>query len=224
MLYYSDEVVTDFCKKANRAGLQIEMHAIGDAAFNQAARALKAALDDFPRENHRHGVIHACLPTEEGLRICAEYGIQLPMQTSFIDWPQEPDSYLRSILGDERAARLNPLRTIWDRGIVVSAGSDAPCTDPDPILWMQRLTIKEALRMCTYNGAWTTFDEDERGSLEVGKVADMCLLSANPYEMEPSSLGTLKVDELILDGLPYGAQCQSALVAVLRGMLSKAKI
>ena len=112
------------------------------------------------------------LPTEEGLQICAEYGIQLPMQTSFIDWPQEPDSYLRSILGDKRAAWLNPLRAMWDKGIVMSAGSDAPCTDPDPILWIQRacnhdnpeqsLTIKEALRMCTYNGAWTTFDEDER--------------------------------------------------------------
>ena len=57
-------------KKANRAGLQIEMHAIGDRAFNQATRALKAALDDYPREDHRHTIIHACLPTEEGIEIC----------------------------------------------------------------------------------------------------------------------------------------------------------
>jgi predicted amidohydrolase YtcJ len=63
VLYYSDEKVTAFCKEANRAGLQIELHAIGDRAFDQAARALKAALDDFPREDHRHGIIHACLPT-----------------------------------------------------------------------------------------------------------------------------------------------------------------
>lgn len=234
VLYYSDEAVTDFCKKANRAGLQVEMHAIGDAAFNQAVHALKAALDDFPRENHRHGIIHACLPTEEGLQICAEYGIQLPMQTSFIDWPQEPDSYLRSILGDKRAAWLNPLRTMWDKGIVMSAGSDAPCTDPDPILWMQRacnhdnpeqsLTIKEALRMCTYNGAWTTFDEDERGSLEVGKVADMCVLSGNLYEVPPSNLNEVKVEGLILGGRPYEKQRQSVVSAVLRGVLSTAKI
>lgn len=70
VLYYSDEKVTEFCKKANRAGLQIEMHAIGDRAFNQATRALKAALDDYPREDHRHTIIHACLPTEEGIEIC----------------------------------------------------------------------------------------------------------------------------------------------------------
>ena len=56
VLYYSDAQVAEFCKKANRAGLQIEMHAIGDAAFDQATRALKAALDDYPREDHRHAL------------------------------------------------------------------------------------------------------------------------------------------------------------------------
>ena len=69
VLYYSDEKVIEFCKKANRKGLQIEMHAIGDKAFEQATMALKAALDDCPRENHRHGIIHACLPTQEGVDI-----------------------------------------------------------------------------------------------------------------------------------------------------------
>lgn len=65
VLYYSDEQVIDFCKAANRAGLQIEMHAIGDAAFDQATRALKAALDDTPREDHRHGII-PCLFADGG--------------------------------------------------------------------------------------------------------------------------------------------------------------
>ncbi len=227
VLYYTDAQVTEFCKAANRAGLQIEMHAIGDAAFDQATRAIKAALDDCPREDHRHGIIHDCLPTEEGLAICAEYGIQFPMQTSFIDWPQEPDSYLEQILGPERAARLNPLRTMWDLGITLSAGSDAPCTDPDPILWMQRacnhsnpaqsLNVREALRMCTYNGAWTTFDEADRGSLEPGKLADMAILSENPYEVPTAELGRLKVEGLILAGKPYEPQSQGVAKAVLRG-------
>lgn len=165
VLYYTDEQIIDFCKQADDLGLQIEMHAIGDAAFAQATRCLKAALDATARADHRHGIIHGCLPTPEGIEICAEYGIQMPMQTSFIDWPQEPDSYLESLLGPARAARLNPIRTLWDKGIVISAGSDAPCTDPDPIMWMdkavnnpnedERLTRREALRMCTYNGAWT---------------------------------------------------------------------
>lgn len=231
VLYYSDEQVTDFCKAANRAGLQIEMHAIGDRAFDQATRALKAALDDFPRDDHRHGIIHDCLPTQAGLEICAEYGIQFPMQTSFIDWPQEPDSYLQQLLGDERAGRLNPLRSIADRGIVMSAGSDAPCTDPDPILWMERacnhsnpaqaLSVQEALRMCTYNGYWTTFDEDERGSLEAGKIADMVILSESPYDVPKEELGSIKVVQLLLGGKPYEKQRQGFISALIKGMLAK---
>lgn len=233
VLYYSDDTVIDFCKKANRAGLQIEMHAIGDAAFDQACRALKAALDDFPRKDHRHGIIHACLPTKAGLDICALYGIQLPVQSSFIGWPQEPDSYLEEILGAERAIRLNPLRDFVDADLVVSFGSDAPCTEPDPVLWIQRacnhsnpsqsLTVREALRACTYNGAWVTFDEKERGSLEVGKRADFCILSENPYEMNPSHLDRLEVRSLYLGGQPAGRQVQSWLKAVLRGLVSRNK-
>ena len=232
VLYYEDETVTKFCKEANRAGLQIEIHAIGDAAFDQATRCLKAALDDYPRADHRHGIIHACLPTKAGLEICRDYHIQLPMQSAFIGWKQEPDSYLESILGD-RAAALNPLRTIWDMGIMISAGSDAPCTDPDPIQWIYKacnhsvpgesLTVQEALRMCTYNGAWTSFDENERGSLEAGKTADMVILNRNPYTMPVEELNQLKVEQLILQGKPYQNQKQNILLAVLKGILAKGK-
>ncbi|HQE69688.1 MAG TPA: amidohydrolase family protein [Atopobiaceae bacterium] len=234
VLYYTDEQIIDFCKQADGLGLQIEMHAIGDAAFAQAARCLKAALDATARADHRHGIIHGCLPTAEGIEICAEHGIQMPMQTSFIDWPQEPDSYLESLLGPARAARLNPIRTLWDRGIVISAGSDAPCTDPDPIMWMdkavnnpnedERLTRREALRMCTYNGAWTSFDERERGSLEAGKIADMVVLSANPYEVPAADLGAVEVERLILSGKPYRPQSKNIAAALIRGLASKAKI
>ena len=230
VLYYDDEKVTSFCKAANRAGLQIEMHAIGDAAFDQAARCIKAALDEFPRKDHRHGIIHSCLPTEEGIKICAEYGIQFPMQTSFIDWPQEPDEYLCKLLGDERANNLNPLRKYWDAGIRISAGSDAPCTDPNPILWMEKacnhsnpqesLTPEEALRMCTFNGAAATFDDDKRGSLEVGKIADMTVLNGNPYDADWKNL---KVEQLILQGKPYENQRQGAFSALLKGFVSKTK-
>lgn len=230
VLYYSDEEVTEFCKRANRAGLQIEMHAIGDDAFRQATQALKAALDDYPRENHRHGIIHACLPTAEGLDICEKYHIVLPVQSAFINWPQEPDSYLDSILG-ERSARLNPLRDFMDRGIVISAGSDAPCTDPDPIRWIykacnhsvpeQSLSVFEALRMCTYNGYYASFDEAERGSLEKGKIADMVILSENPYAIDKTRLGELKVEQLLLSGEPYKKVAGSPITHVLRGMLKK---
>ena len=233
VLYYPDEKVIDFCRQANRAGLQIEMHAIGDRAFDQAARALKAALDDCPREDHRHGIIHDCLPTEEGLRICGEYHIQMPVQSAFINWKQEPDEYLESIMGRDRLMRLNPLRTFLDHGIIVSFGSDAPCTEPDPILWMDRavnhsnpaeaVSVQDALRMCTYNGAWTAFDEKERGSLETGKIADMVILSENPYEISPAELGRIRVEKLLLGGRPYRSCAEGALKTVFRGLRSDGK-
>ena len=233
VLYYSDEKVADFCKKANRLGLQIEMHAIGDRAFDQATRALKAALDDFPRKDHRHGIIHDCLPTEEGIRICREYNIAMPVQSAFINWKQEPDEYLESLMGKERCARLNPLRTFAENGILVSLGSDAPCTTPAPIVWLdrcvnnpnkdQRISIQQALRMATYNGYCTTFDEKERGSLEPGKIADMVILSANPYEVPSEQIGSLKVEQLLLKGQPYQSAKEGVLKAVCRGLSSKNK-
>ena len=228
VLYYTDEQVADFCKKANREGMQIEIHAIGDDAFRQATYALKAALDDYPREDHRHTIIHACLPTEEGVDICVKYGIALAIQSAFIDWPNEPNEYLERILGD-RAARLNPFKSYADRGIVQAIGSDGPCTDPDPIVWLHKacnngaesLTVQQALKMCTYNTYWMSFDEMERGSLEQGKVADMVILSGNPYTTDVSRLDTLQVEALLLQGAPYAPIRTNPVVQVLKGMLTK---
>ena len=231
VLYYSDQKVIEFCKAANRAGLQIEMHAIGDRAFDQATRALKAALDDYPRKNHRHGIIHDCLPTKEGIRICKEYGILMPVQSAFINWKQEPDEYLESIMGKERCNQLNPIKTFCDSGIVVSFGSDAPCTSPDPIVWIDKavnnpneqeaVSIQDALRMCTYNGCYTTFDEQERGSLEEGKIADMVILSDNPYEMPKRDLSKLKVEKLILAGKDYQSARRSVPKAIWEGIVDR---
>ena len=233
VLYYSNEKVTEFCKEANRAGLQIEMHAIGDKAFDQATRALKAALDDYPRKNHRHGIIHDCLPTEEGIKICKEYGILMPVQSAFINWKQEPNVYLESIMGKNRCDRLNPIKTFRNNGIVVSFGSDAPCTSPDPIVWIDKavnndnaaeaISVQDALRMCTYNGCYTTFDETERGSLEEGKIADMVILSANPYGIPAEQLKDLKVEKLILAGQDYKSAKRPVMKAILDGMTSKSK-
>ncbi len=233
VLYYPDEKVIDFCKKANRQGLQIEMHAIGDKAFEQATKALKAALDDFPREDHRHGIIHACLPTKEGMEICAKYHINLLMQSAFDNWRQEPPEYTESILGAARNSQLNPVRSFVEKGCVVGQGSDAPCTDPDPLDWLYRacnhtnpsqsVDVYTALRMLTYNGCYVTFDEKERGTLEPGKIADMVILSANPYEMPVQQLNRMKVEKLILSGEEYKPQSQSLASVIWRGITNNQK-
>ena len=212
VLYYSDEQVGAFCREANRRGLQIEMHAIGDAAFDQAVGALAAALADSPRQDHRHTIIHACLPTPRGLETCARLGIRIAVQPAFLQWEQEPLEYLESIMGT-RAYGISPLRTMADLGIELSGGSDAPCTVPDPIegIWAacnhyvpgESLTIQEALNLYTRNAARGAFDEKERGSLEAGKFADMIILNRDPLSVPPSELRSLKVEALLLQGKPY---------------------
>ena len=77
--------------------------------------------------------------------------------------------------------------------------------------------------MCTYNGYYATFDEGDRGSLEAGKIADMVILSENPYEMPKERLRELKVETLLLGGKPYESCRANVLKAVLSGMRSKTK-
>lgn len=231
VLYYSDVQVAGFVRRANRAGLQAAMHAIGDAAFAQAVGAIEAALEDFPRADHRHTIIHACLPTEEGLEKCAKLGIHLAIQPAFLGWEQEPQEYLERILGS-RAGEMYPLRRMTDMGIMMSGGSDAPCTLPDPLRGIraacghpvpgQSLTVAEALKLFTYNAAWASFDEGERGSLEPGKTADMAVLSADPLGMDTAGLAGLKVERLILKGETYRGG-QGALSALARGLLAGGK-
>lgn len=212
VLYYTQEQVDAFVKEANRAHLQIAIHAIGDAAFDQAVNAFAAALKDYPREDHRHTIIHACLPTEEGLEKAAGLGLGIAAQPAFIDWPLEPLEYLENILGS-RAYKLNPLKTMQDMGIVVSGGSDAPCTLPDPIEGIycacnnivpeQSLSTAAALNLFTSNAAWMSFDDKQRGTLETGKIADMVILNKNPLAMKPKDLRQLKVEKLLLQGKEY---------------------
>ena len=74
--------------------------------------------------------------------------------------------------------------------------------------------------MSTYNGYYTTFDEKERGSLETGKIADMVILSDNPYSMAKEQLMSLKVEKLILNGEDYKPQLQGIASVVFKGMTS----
>ncbi|MDP3283710.1 MAG: amidohydrolase [Desulfobacterales bacterium] len=212
ILFYPDEKVIAFAKEANRAELQIEFHVIGDAGVAQAVRALEEALKDYPRTDHRHTLIHACLIAPEDLEKIAKLKIGITLQPAFLISNLEPIEYLKDILGD-RAMGSSPLRKMIDMGIRVSGGSDAPVTPPDPIEGIyaacnhfnpeQSVIIPEALRMFTYEVAHAGFDEKERGSLETGKIADMVILNKNPLEMDPHNLRELKIEKILLEGKPY---------------------
>ncbi len=232
IFYQTEEEVIQFAKQANRAGLQIEMHAIGDAAVSRAVLALKSALLDFPREDHRHTIIHACLIRPDDLQTIAELGIGITVQPGFLISPLEPVEYLTEILGP-RVKGSSPLKSILNAGIHLSGGSDAPVTHPDPIEGIygacnhpydpeQSLSIMDALRMYTYEIAWTGFDEKERGSLEEGKIADMVILNKDPLALDPQDLLSLKIDKLFLSGEEY--QPGMGLIGMLWNSLKGSKV
>ena len=213
ILYQTEEEVFKFAREANRAGLQIEMHAIGDAAVSRAVKAIELALEDYPRNDHRHTIIHACLIKPEDLKKIARLGIGITLQPGFLISPLEPVEYLEEILGD-RVYVSSPLQSILDAGIHLSGGSDAPVAHPDPIEGIygacnhpydpaQSVSVRDALRMYTYEVAWTSFDEKERGTLEVGKIADLVILNRDPLVMDPKDLLSLEVERLYLQGEEY---------------------
>lgn len=208
VLYYTQEQVNDFVIRANRMGLQIALHAIGDAAVEQCITAFEAAWADCPRPDARHIMIHCCMVSPSQLDRIARLKMCLAVQSPFIVWKQEPDRYLCSILGRQRTDGLNPLASMLRRGIVLGDGSDGPTTRPNPLVGMsfavnhpnpqERISRLDALRMITANPAYLSFDEKDRGTLTAGKIADFVVLSDNPLTApDPAAI---QVEDLYLAG------------------------
>ncbi|MBO8159718.1 amidohydrolase [Thermosyntropha sp.] len=208
-LFYSQKEVNDFMCQANRENLQIAVHAIGDAAFEQAVTGFETAFKDFPRDDHRHIIIHADLVPSHLLEKAGKLGLCFAVQPSFLYWEQEPASYLEEILGD-RAQRLIPLRDMLQSGVVIAGGSDAPCTMPHP--WEgisaavnhpnagQRLTLREALKMYTSWAACLSFDENRLGALKTGYKADFVVLNQNPFAVPEEKLSAVKPEQVYFAG------------------------
>ena len=212
-LSYTQEQVNQFCVEANRQGLQIAIHAIGDAAAEQALTAFEAAQLDCHRPDARHILIHACLMNEGQQARAAALGIMIATQPVFLYWRNEPQTYLDGILGLDRANAIMPLKSWVEKGITVTAGSDAPCTIPDPIQGMhcacnhpnpaESLSVLDALRMYTAWAAYSAFDEDRRGTLIEGLLCDFVVLSGDPLAVPVEKLNTLKVEQIYFQGKEY---------------------
>lgn len=227
VLYYTDEQLFTYIDKINRAGMQIQMHAIGDAAVAQGVRVLKKALDAYPRKDHRHGLIHVSLISESDMETMAKYNIQVIGQPAFIELSQENYLFMYSMLG-ERVFAAEPHNEFIKKGINFSASSDAPVTFPSPISWVHwmvnnpnephRLTLQEAIKAATYNGYYSTFDEKERGSLEEGKIADMVILDKNPFNVKKENIKDIKVVKTCLGGKEW-QRGDGAIKNILRGLI-----
>ncbi len=192
-------------------GWEIHTHACGDAAIRQTMDVYKILLDNIrkkdPESDLRWSIIHAYLPDEPGTSVIndmAKYGVIAAVNPSHIYF--EGDSFLRNI-GPERMARHTPFKTFLDAGILMASGSDYPNNSPDPWIGMyamctrkhqisgeaygpeQCLSFLEALKTFTINGAYLTYDDDIRGSLEAGKLADLVVIDAD--------MMTVTVDDLL---------------------------
>jgi len=211
-LVYDQKTITDFAVKANRAGLQICLHAIGDAAIEQCILAYEAALADFPREDHRHIILHADLFPQEYLERAGKLGLYCAVQTEFVQWKEEPLEFLVGALGD-RAYEKHPLTKMIAAGLVLANGSDSPCTHSNPINSIHcacnhpkaeySVDILTALKMSTLYPAMLTFDEADMGSLTDGKVADFVVLDRDILHVPREAIRDIEIEEIYHGGVPY---------------------
>jgi len=196
-------------------GWQVINHANGDAAVDQLIRAARAATEKHGPADRRTVGIHSQVIREDQLDAYRELGI-IPsffgMHTFYWgDWHRE------SVLGPERAARISPASSAIERGMIYTQHHDAPVALPSSTVILatqvnrttrsgqvlgpeQRVSALKALNSITINAAYQYFEEDRKGSIEVGKLADLVILSANPLEISPEELWDLEVLETIKEG------------------------
>ena len=221
-LRYTQEHLNKIVFEAHRLGYQVAIHAQGDYGITVAVNAIEHAMEKYPRPDPRHRIEHTLCPTIEDLKRMKTLGIVANFYL-FHPWFWG-DLHIGHFIGKERAYRMVPVKTAMKMGIVSCAHSDCPvCTPNDPVwpsnpLWgmwcavnrktrsgadigpEEKLTPMEALRAYTINGAYASFEEKIKGSIEVGKLADMVVLSANPIAIDPWQIRNITVEKTIIGG------------------------
>ncbi|MGF7184228.1 hypothetical protein GGQ84_000308 [Desulfitispora alkaliphila] len=201
--------------KAHCDGYQVAAHAGGDAAIDAFIEAVRLAQKECPRTDARHRIEHCHVVREDQLEAMAELGITPSFFVRHTHY--WGDHYKKNVLGPERAAKMDPLKTALDKGVRYTIHSDAPHVLADPLMEMyaavnrvtsggdvlgpeERITPEQALRAITLDAAWQSFEEDIKGSIQVGKLADFAVLAENPLEVAPDRIKDIKVEETIIGG------------------------
>jgi predicted amidohydrolase YtcJ len=211
-LTYTQRRMSSFILKAHQAGLQIAVHCEGDRAVEQVLFGYERALRFSPRKDHRHRIEHFEIPTERQIERAAQAGVLAGMQPAFL-----PVFFFRngmeryeSFLGRSRLIRIHPYRTMLSAGVLMAGGSDSPVTNIDPLSGIEavathphseeRLSVLEAIELFTINGARFAFEENQKGSIEIGKAADLVILSEDPCSVAPEKIGKISIEMTIVDG------------------------
>ncbi|MBN7798697.1 amidohydrolase [Parahaliea mediterranea] len=199
----------------HRSGGQIAVHGNGDAAIDDILHAFERAQAAAPREDARPVLIHAQMAREDQLDKMAELGVipsMFNMHTYY--WG---DRHRDIFIGPERAARISPARSAERRGIPFTFHADTPVVPMEPLrmLWSgvtrqtsggevlgpeQRVSAERALRALTIDVARQYFDEDDKGSIAVGKLADLVVLDGNPLTVAPDDILAIGVVQTLVGG------------------------
>jgi predicted amidohydrolase YtcJ len=214
----SSEMAAEFCLEAHKAGYQIAAIPHGDHAVNVTLDAVEQAMRQYPRPDPRHRLEHAYLWNAEAIDKAARLKIVHNAQPPILEVLSEACTI--EAWGEQRAQFAFPFRSLLDRGVVCSGGSDMPIVTSDPLLGIdclvnrrldprpggrvlnpaERLSVMEAIRVYTYNGAYAHFEERSKGSIEEGKLADLAVLSRDILQVPTEELRTLGVDMTVVDG------------------------
>jgi predicted amidohydrolase YtcJ len=201
---------------AHRQRLQISLIAAGPEAIEMAIRALEAAHARVPRIDTRHRIERCLLPTWEQIQRIADVGACVSVAPGLL-WPVDGQVVAS---GRQSPPPPLPLRWMVDSGVLVGGSSEAPHTALDPLLGVsaacnhpfeeQRLDVYEAIALFTCNAARLAFEETDKGSLAIGRRADLVILGADPFEAPLEELRRLHVEATWLAGRSYEPQHMGA--------------
>ncbi len=200
-------------RRAHALGWQLGIHTMGDGAVTMVVDQMERILDEMPREDHRHYLHHVAVkPPRETIRKMARLGIGVASQPSFT---VGLGSFAVEALAGEREATMNPTKSLLDAGVWVSWGSDGAPYGPRVSLWTgitrkgwddavygpaEAVNREEAIRLHTWAPAYQTFDEDIKGTIEVGKLADFVVLGENILEVDADRVRYIPILQTIVGG------------------------
>lgn len=208
-------------QEAHKRGLWIKIHAIGDRAIRFTIDSYEKAIKAYGKNGCRHAIEHLEMTSDTDLPRFKELGLIPSVQPEHIGlMPTWEGEEYRVNLGEERAGKTWPLKSLLEQAGVLAIGSDCPVVDNNPFYaihrgvtrlhddglpeggWnpTQKLTIAEVLKGYTYGSAYGIGREDEMGTLEAGKFADIAVIDKNLFAATPDEIRGSTVEMTIMDG------------------------
>ena len=208
-------------QEGHKRGLWIKIHAIGDRAIRFTIDSYEKAIKTYGANGCRHAIEHVEMVTDSDIERFGQLGLIPSVQPEHIGlMPTWEGEEYRVNIGEERAGRTWPFRSLLESAGVLAIGSDCPVVDNNPFYaihrgvtrlhddglpeggWnpTQKLTVADILRVYTLGSAYGIGREDELGTLEEGKFADIAVIDRNLFETEPKDIRGAHVDMTIMDG------------------------